>query len=76
MKKIVLKSEIVDKIKSDANLNKKIADSLGISERSMPRLLYGNDPKLTQACVLRILKSHLKINKENQLLAEIQMVSV
>jgi hypothetical protein len=76
MKKIVLKSEIVDKIKSDANLNKKIADSLGISERSMPRLLYGNDPKLTQACVLRILKSHLKINKDNQLLAEIQMISV
>lgn len=76
MKKIVLKSEIVDKIKSDAALNKKIADSLGISERSMPRLLYGNDPKLTQACVLRILKSHLKINKDNQLLAEIQMVSV
>ena len=76
MKKIVLKSEIVDKIKSDAALNKKIADSLGISERSMPRLLYGNDPKLTQACVLRILKSYLKINKDNQLLAEIQMVSV
>jgi hypothetical protein len=76
MKKIVLKSEIVDKIKSDAILNKKIAESLGISERSMARLLYGNDPKLTQACVLRILKSHLKINKDNQLLAEIQMVSV
>jgi hypothetical protein len=76
MKKIVLKSEIVDKIKSDASLNKKIAESLGISERSMPRLLYGNDPKLTQACVLRVLKSHLKINKDNQLLAEIQMVSV
>lgn len=76
MERIVLKSEILDKIKADPALNKKIADSLEISEKSMPRLLYGNDPKLTQACVLRILKSHLKINKENQLLAEIQMVSV
>ena len=76
MERIVLKSEIVDKIKQDAVLTKKIADSLNISEKSMPRLLYGNDPKLTQACVLRILKSHLKISKDNQLLAEIQMVSV
>lgn len=76
MEKIVLKREIVDKIKSDSGLSKEIAESLGISERSMPRLLYGNDPKLTQACVLRILKSKLKINKDNQLLAELQMVSV
>ena len=76
MERIVLKSEIVDKIKQDAVLTKKIADSLNISEKSMPRLLYGNDPKLTQACVLRILKSYLKINKDNQLLAEMQMVSV
>lgn len=76
MNRIVLKQEIVDAIKADQELSKKIADSLGISERSLPRLLYGNDPKLTQVCVIRILKSHLKINKDNQLLAEIQMVSV
>ena len=76
MRRIVLRSEIVDKIKADPILTKEIADSLDISERSMPRLLYGNDPKLTQAGVLRILKSQFKINKDNQLLAEIQMVSV
>lgn len=76
MNKIVLKQEYVDKIRTDENLSKKVADSLGISKNSLPRLLYGNDPRLTQACVLRILKSHLKINKDNQLLAELQMVSV
>lgn len=76
MNRIVLKQEYVDKIRTDENLSKKVADSLDISEKSLPRLLYGNDPRLTQACVLRILKSEFKIRKDNELLAELQMIAV
>ena len=76
MDRIVLKSEIVDKIKSNPDLLKNIADGLGISPNSMPRLLYGNDPKLTQAIVVRILKAHLKIKRDRDLFSEMKMVAV
>lgn len=76
MNRIVLKNEIVEKIKSDPVLLKKVADSLGISDKSMPRLLYGNDQKLTTAGVLRILREYLGITKDNQLLSELQIKAV
>jgi len=76
MDRIVLKSEIVDKIKSDPTLIEKIAESLDISKNSMPRLLYGNDSRLTQAGVVRILKSQLKIKHDRDLFSELKMVSV
>lgn len=76
MDRIVLKSEIVDKIKSDPILIEKIANALDISKNSMPRLLYGNDSRLTQAGVVRILKSQLKIKHDRDLFSELKMVSV
>lgn len=76
MNRIVLKAEIVDKIKSDPKLLKKVADSLGISERSMPRLLYGNDRKLTTAGALKVLREYLGFTEDKPLLSEIQIKAV
>lgn len=76
MNRIVLKQEIVEKIKSDPKLLKKIADALGISERSMPRLLYGNDRKLTTAGVLKVLREHFGLDNDKELLSELLMRAV
>lgn len=76
MNRIVLKSEIVDKIKNDSKLLKKVAAALGISDKSMPRLLYGNDRKLTTAGVLKVLREYLGISNDKELLSEIQMKAV
>lgn len=72
MGQIVLKQEIVDKIKTDAELFGKVATVLDISPLSLPRLLYANDIKLTQAGVLRILCEHLGEIQDSNLLTEMQ----
>lgn len=76
MNQIVLNEEILDKIKSDPTLKEKVATALGISVNSMPRLLYGNDPKLTQAAPLKVLKEYLKIKNDKQLFAQRQISAV
>lgn len=76
MNRIVLKQEIVEKIKCNPKLLKKVADALGISERSMPRLLYGNDRKLTTAGVLKVLRQNLGVTQDNELLSELQIKEV
>lgn len=76
MNRIVLKAEIVDKIKSDPELLKKVADTLGVSEKSLPRLLYGNDLKLTSAGVLKVLRESLGLTKDSSLLSELQIKEV
>lgn len=67
MEKIVLKDEVLSKIKSNGTLFGAIATVLNISPSSLPRLLINNDSRLTQADVLRILKSHLKIKNDKDL---------
>lgn len=76
MNQIVLREEILDKIKSDEVLKQTIADALNISIKSMPRLLYGNDRKLTQAVVLKVLRGYLRVKQDKDLLAEIQISAV
>ena len=73
MEKIVLKEDILDKIKSDEVLRGLVADAIGISITSMPRLLYGNDQKLTTASVLKVLRGYLKKSKDKELLSELQI---
>jgi hypothetical protein len=68
MEKIVLKKEIIKDIKEDGALFGKIADTLKMSPISLPRLLYSNDEKLTQASVLRTIKDHLGYENESDLL--------
>lgn len=68
MDRLILRSEIVDAIKRDQLLYGKMAYLLGVSIRSMPRILAANSPKLTEAAVIKILKEHLKISKDSDLL--------
>lgn len=75
MNRIVLKEEILEEIKSDEALKEKVANAIGISKYSMPRLIYGNDKKLTQAAVLKVLREHLKL-KDKDLIAEILITVV
>ena len=60
---IVLKQEIVERIKSDTVLFGKIAEKLGVRLVSLPQILYANPERLTQAGVLRIIREHLNIRK-------------
>lgn len=73
MTTIVLKEEILEKIKSDKILRAKVAEALGYHITSMPKLLYGNDKKLTQAVVLKVLREYLGVRNDRKLLSEIQI---
>lgn len=66
-----LKEGIVDKIKTDPILYGKVAEALGVSPTSLPRILYANDEKLTQVKVLRVLREHLDA-QDSELLPEMQ----
>lgn len=74
MNRIVLQDWVLDELRVTANeaLRQKVAFALDISAKSVPRLLYGNDRKLTQAAVLKVLRQELKA-KDKDLLQEIQI---
>ena len=70
---ILLKTEILDKIQKSEKLKKAVAKELGLEIGSLRRLLYANDPRLTQAGVLLILKNELGIKHDNDLLSAIKV---
>lgn len=67
MEPMILKQEIMEKIKSDPLLYGKVAYVLGVSPLSMPRILGSNSPKLVRISVLKLLKQHLKIEQDKDL---------
>lgn len=72
MEKIILKQEILDKIKKDPILFGRVAKALEIIPISLPRLLYSIEPvKLTQANVLKVLREYLGV-QDNELLEVMQ----
>lgn len=71
--KIVIRNDVLEKIKADPVLREKIADALEITTGSLTRLIYGNDSKLTQAHVLRIIREHLDL-LDADILGEMQIV--
>ena len=73
MEQIVLKKEILDKIQNEGALFGKVADAVGVKPVSLPRLLSLNDPRLTQAGVLKELRDHLGVEQDSELLEEIQI---
>ena len=70
MSELVLKSEVLDKIKNDPILFGKVAGSVGKSLSYTLRLLTINDDRLTKASVLKILREHLNVNTDAELLTE------
>jgi hypothetical protein len=74
MKSLVLKLEIIETIKKEPVLFGAVADMLGKSVFTLITLLRNNDPVLTQASVLRVLRNHLNIKKDIELLEEIEVI--
>lgn len=72
MEGIVLKEGILERIKSDPVLAGKIAAEIKVQAISMYRILIANDKRLTQAGVLKILREHLNIAQDSELLEEMQ----
>ena len=72
METIVLKQQIVDKITADGALFGKIAEELNIAPVSLPRLLYKKDQRLTQSGVLKIIRAHIGVEGDSELLEVIE----
>lgn len=74
MRQLVLQENILEKIKATPFLLAKIATVLKISTAYLLRLIRENDPRLTQASVLELIKTHLELpmNKilEKEVVAE------
>jgi DNA-binding Xre family transcriptional regulator len=65
MKRLALNNKILEKIKSDQELNGIVAKSIGVSTLSMPRLLNTNNPKLTQASALLAIREYLDVQDKD-----------
>lgn len=70
MEKLILKQEIVDKVRTDQILFGKVAYALGVNVLSLNRILLNNDPRLTQYSVLKVLREHLNLKQDRELLTE------
>lgn len=75
MVQTILKQDIIDIILKDALLFGKVAYLLGVTPRSLPRILASNSLKLTQASVLKSIGEHLGIKDHTDLLTEVSEVS-
>jgi hypothetical protein len=67
MEKIVLKQGIVDKLLNDPIYFGKMAQHLGVKPVTLPRILYANHERLTQAGTLRFLSKLFKIQEKDLL---------
>jgi hypothetical protein len=65
MKRLVLKENIIEKIKRDQELNGIVAKSIDASTLTMPRLLKSNHPKLTQASALMVIREYLGVQDKD-----------
>lgn len=69
MEEIVLQDWVLKRIKDDLILTAKISEHLEFkSLRYFMEILKQNDPRLTQAGVLMLLKEHLQVEDEKTLL--------
>ncbi len=75
MEKLVLKQEYVEAIRNDGILFGKVAYILDVKPVSLPYILNINSTKLTQASVLQVLRNHLGIYKDSDLLTEMPAVA-
>ena len=74
MIKVVLKQNILEKIKQNPVLAGEVCGALNIKISSLAKLLRQNDPKLTQAGVLFTLRKNIKGLKNSDILETPQLV--
>lgn len=72
MEKLILKPEIVDSIRKDPIMVGHVAAALDVSFFTMQQILNRNDPKLTQASVLKYLRAKLNMKDADLLTTEMQ----
>jgi hypothetical protein len=72
MEQLVLNEDTVKRIKNDPVLFGKVAATLDMSIRTLSDLLPSNPPRIATASVLRILREHLNVTKDSDLLTELQ----
>jgi len=60
MAKLMLKQEIIDRIREEPKLYCEISEELGIKPLSLPKLLRENHVKLTQIGVLKVIQRNSK----------------
>ena len=65
MENIVLKNEILERIRTDQILFGKVASTLGLSVRTMSDLLPSNPPRFATASVLNVILDHVKDEQDN-----------
>lgn len=70
---LVLQDWVVARIKKSEAIKGAIAEELGISTRTLEDLLPSNPKRLTQAGVLKILKTQLGVLEGSELLEERKM---
>ena len=66
--KIGLKKEVLDRIKSDADLWAGVTKTLNISPSTLQSFLFKNHARLTQASVLEFIKDYLGVQSTDILL--------
>jgi hypothetical protein len=65
MKRLGLNTKILDRVRTDQELNGIVAKSINTSTLSMPRLLKENHPKLTQASALLAIREYLGVQDKD-----------
>jgi hypothetical protein len=73
MENIVLKQQIVDKIKEDPILFGRVAQALDLKPISLYNVLAQNHIKLTQAGVMMVLREYLGV-QDNELLETLELM--
>lgn len=66
----ILKTEVVEAIQNDALLFGKVAYALNVKPVTLPRILSANHKKLIHPPVLQVIKNHLGILDDSELLIE------
>ncbi len=72
MDRLILKQEVVDEINKDAELYGKVAKAMGIGAPSLRPVLKSNHVNLTRASVLQVLRNHLGVAQDSDLLEPVQ----
>lgn len=68
MERLVLRQDINEIIRKDAMLYGKVATALNIVPMSMSRILTANSLRLTEASVLKVIREHLNVTEDSELL--------
>ena len=68
----VLKKEYIERIQNDAILFGKVADMLDVKPVTLPRILLANHRKLTRPRVLAVIRKHVGVAQDSDLLTELQ----